>query len=348
MYRISKNGFTIIELLIVIAIIAILVTISIVSYSGITAKSKASSLQADLTNNAKIIKLYYAEFGSYPTAINPASNCPTAPTASSNYCLKFSTGNTLDYYAGTANSFSLQATNSGISYQISDLSSSTQTPAYVTNGLVMNYDPALTSSYPGSGTSLTDISGSANNANIASTVYAFSSGNGGSLNLNGSYITTSYIPPSNDYTIEMAYMVVGSGGLWWCPFGAEVWNSATGLVVYIDGTTSDLNFRIANSSILTVPGASYNKSQFNIYTFVKSSTAGASGVYINGSSKITGTLPNTTSTVPLYFGARHSNDGLGVTDKNNEYVGFIHVYNRAINQTEVTQNYNALRGRYGI
>lgn len=48
-----RKGFTIVELLIVLVIIAVLASLTIVAYSGLTSKSSTASLQSDLTNNAK-------------------------------------------------------------------------------------------------------------------------------------------------------------------------------------------------------------------------------------------------------------------------------------------------------
>jgi len=50
----KDNGFTIVELLVVIAVIGILAAITLVSYAGITARANASSAQA--AGNAVIVK----------------------------------------------------------------------------------------------------------------------------------------------------------------------------------------------------------------------------------------------------------------------------------------------------
>ena len=46
----NKQGFTIVELLIVIVVIAILAAITIVSYNGITNSANDSSVKSDLRN----------------------------------------------------------------------------------------------------------------------------------------------------------------------------------------------------------------------------------------------------------------------------------------------------------
>lgn len=123
------SGFTIVELLVVIVVIGVLAAITIVSYSGIKTKAIAASLQSDLSSSAQKLKLYYTEYGTYPSTLN-ASNCPTTPTADSKYCLKASSGNTLTYCPVTPySSFTLKAINtSGTGYVVTD-SSSPQTSA---------------------------------------------------------------------------------------------------------------------------------------------------------------------------------------------------------------------------
>ena len=49
------DGFTIVELLIVIVVIAILAAITIVAFNGIQDRARNSSIQTDLTNFAKKI-----------------------------------------------------------------------------------------------------------------------------------------------------------------------------------------------------------------------------------------------------------------------------------------------------
>ncbi len=62
----SRSGFTIVELLIVIVVIAILAAITIVAYNGIQQRAKFSKLQSDLGLIRKSLELYRAENNSYP------------------------------------------------------------------------------------------------------------------------------------------------------------------------------------------------------------------------------------------------------------------------------------------
>lgn len=64
----NSKGFTIVELLIVVVVIAILAAITIVSYNGITTKANASSAKATASTLQKKIELYQASEGRYPAA----------------------------------------------------------------------------------------------------------------------------------------------------------------------------------------------------------------------------------------------------------------------------------------
>ncbi len=61
------RGFTIVELLIVVVVIAILAAITIVAYNGITANARDSALKADLNTAAKKVGIAQAETGAYPS-----------------------------------------------------------------------------------------------------------------------------------------------------------------------------------------------------------------------------------------------------------------------------------------
>jgi len=57
-------------------------------------------------------------------------------------------------------------------------------PNIVTSGLVLQLDAANTKSYPGSGTTWTDLSGNGNNGTLTNSP-TFSSANGGIFTFNG-------------------------------------------------------------------------------------------------------------------------------------------------------------------
>ena len=64
----NGRGFTIVELLIVIVMIAILAAITIVAYTGITNRANDSIVQSDLASASKMFDVYYADNSRYPAA----------------------------------------------------------------------------------------------------------------------------------------------------------------------------------------------------------------------------------------------------------------------------------------
>lgn len=71
----KSRGFTIVELLIVIVIIAILAAITIVAYNGIQQRARNANRESDVDAIQKGLALYKAEYNSYPTSHpNPGSS----------------------------------------------------------------------------------------------------------------------------------------------------------------------------------------------------------------------------------------------------------------------------------
>lgn len=84
-----KKGFTIVELLIVIVVIAILAAISVVAYNGIQSRSKNSKTFSAVGQWVKAMELYKVDRGVYP----PQSSClGSMTTYPSNVCDGASTG----------------------------------------------------------------------------------------------------------------------------------------------------------------------------------------------------------------------------------------------------------------
>lgn len=87
-YPRASRGFTIVELLIVIVVIAILAAISVVAYSGIQQRARDAQRQNDIQAITKALELYYIDKGYYPvctgsTSIN-TSWCTTADASWAN------------------------------------------------------------------------------------------------------------------------------------------------------------------------------------------------------------------------------------------------------------------------
>lgn len=101
----KQTGFTIVELLIVIVVIAILAAITIVAYNGIQNRAKASAVQSDISQAVKQLETAKITSGT--------QQYPSVSTAN----LKSSNGVTLDYFYNTSgNTYCVTAANGSIRY----------------------------------------------------------------------------------------------------------------------------------------------------------------------------------------------------------------------------------------
>ena len=77
--RRGNSGFTLVELMIVVIILAILAAIIVPQFAGSTAEAKNSALDANLNSMRSMVEVYYQQHGVYP-GVN-ASSGGTPPRA---------------------------------------------------------------------------------------------------------------------------------------------------------------------------------------------------------------------------------------------------------------------------
>ena len=227
-------------------------------------------------------------------------------------------------------------------------------PRIVTDGLVLCLDAADKNSYTGSGTTWTDLSGQGNNGTLTNmSATPFDSGNGGSLVFDGvnDYVSFSSFNFGNELTV-------------FCFVRPESVNTISTIFANASGGSSTngirlfLNHFVTNSRRLTIEvgngtGGSALASQNNIITydtwnqvaFTLSKTTALGTVYHNGLSVGSGTLgvTNYNSNAAFRFGL--------FTDNQFPYKGRLSnylLYNRALTATEIQQNYNATKTRFGL
>ncbi|MFK8026597.1 MAG: type II secretion system protein [Gammaproteobacteria bacterium] len=82
--KLLSSGFTLVELLIVVIILAILAAVVFPQFSASTNDAKAAALQSNLTNIRSAIEFYYQEHGEYPgEKIATGATCGTGAAVSS-------------------------------------------------------------------------------------------------------------------------------------------------------------------------------------------------------------------------------------------------------------------------
>jgi len=76
-----KNGFTLIEILVVITIIGILSSILYASFGGARDEARNKSIQAEIKEVQLALELYKAQYGQYPATPSGACSTPVGATA---------------------------------------------------------------------------------------------------------------------------------------------------------------------------------------------------------------------------------------------------------------------------
>jgi prepilin-type N-terminal cleavage/methylation domain-containing protein len=114
------HGFTIVELLIVVVVIAILAAISVVAYTNIQNRAQASVLSSDLVNAAKQLKIDHTYSGSYPATIAAANGGQGLP-ASTGTTFRYSVNN-----SASPQTFCLSAFKGSMFYMVTESTSPTE------------------------------------------------------------------------------------------------------------------------------------------------------------------------------------------------------------------------------
>jgi hypothetical protein len=221
-------------------------------------------------------------------------------------------------------------------------------PYIIMDGLVLYLDAGITQSYPGSGTTWTDVNGLGprNNGTLTNGP-TFNSANGGSIVFDGTndFVTINqtlstpiticgfvkYNNQSQPYNtwinsfphnvLDISLNRIGGGQIYVYIGNGSGWQGVPGI---ISSTNMSVNtwYYVAyvsngSGSILYLNGANVGSSVY--------SPSGWGSRYYLGS-------------VELSFSPEYLNGNIGNTQ----------IYNRALTQSEITQNYNATKSRFGL
>ena len=246
-------------------------------------------------------------------------------------------------YAGSG--FAVRRVSSNGKFQITgDFDEWTGAPV-VDSSLKLWWDAGLSSSYSGSGSTFTDLSGNANTGTLNNSPTFNSLIGGGSLLFDGTNQTATIttLNLQQDFTLEtwvnqnalngFAMFGQGTGAV---SQGLHIWYTAAGTIRF-GMYGNDTDFTVSTST-----GVWYHM----VFTYNNSSPY-TKGFYLNAVAQ-SGTALQTqaayTGTGIFRLGATYSSGG----NYGSGYFQGAKAYNRILTADEVTTNYNALKGRYGL
>ena len=214
----------------------------------------------------------------------------------------------------------------------------------VVNGLVLWFDASIPSSYPGSGTTWSDLT---SNGNIGTLTNGptYSSANGGSIQFDG---VDDWVATNNStLTSPMTYNV------WVKWSGSNLFGTIIGNEDYYISNGFGIRRRSDNSYWLS-PGVGMPNilgyllplsvySNWHMVTGVLTGTIAI--IYLNGSYASQANWSTAvTSNRPFRIGANPTI----APDPFTGNIAAVQVYNRALSAQEVLQNYNATKTRFGL
>ena len=214
----------------------------------------------------------------------------------------------------------------------------------VTGNLSMYLDAGITSSYPGTGTAWTDLSGNSRNGTLTGGP-TYTSADGGSIVFDG---TNDFVQCTGSITATSATFVSwirrnGTQGQWDSILFSRG-TSVTGMNFY---TSNQLGYHWNNASAtyawnsgLTVPDLTWCMVAVSV-------TSTAATAYLCQSSGITSATNTVSHGSSTLNDIKIAQDDVGGRFFNGR-IATAMIYNRALTANEIQTNFNALRGRYGI
>ena len=208
--------------------------------------------------------------------------------------------------------------------------------AIATNGLMVQLDAADFSSYPGSGTTWYDRSGNGRNGTLRGGVSWVNSGLASYFNFSGA--NAQYIDQTSGGSVIYKDICI--------VFNVDAMNNNFGYLVS-RSTTSDTSLRVGANNIGN-PGNNGDWAE-SATTYYVNGVVDTNDVPISngqwyilgGENKNTGLLGSAWN---YFLGTGYTQGTRNLDGK----IAFVALYNRVLTASEHQQNYNALKGRYGV
>ena len=219
-------------------------------------------------------------------------------------------------------------------------------PRIIQDGLVLYLDAANTKSYPTTGTTWSDLSRRGNNGTLTNGP-TFNSLNGGGIVFDG---VDDYVSCGNNSNLQIEQGTISAWVKTTSPgagfrgiitkqnnYGLFTNNSV--LVTYDWGNTQ------TRSTGINIADGTWKNIAMSFTTNTGTPSNNAI-IYLNGSAILTTTIKQSNNTVEVQLA--RGGVSAGSTQLLNGNISTGLVYNRALSATEVLQNYNATKSRFGL
>jgi len=215
----------------------------------------------------------------------------------------------------------------------------------ITKDLVLYLDAGNINSYPGSGTTWTDLSGNGYNGTLVNGP-TYNSANNGYLIFNGS---------NQNVTIPNASIPTGNL-LSFCVWNYGITTQQSSVVESRDvNGTRTLNIHLpwsdgtvyfdCGGDRLSKAASSANYQGWHYWCFTKNVSTGQMKIFLDGVAwtNSTGNVGSINATTAARLCSYAIN-----TTYHNAYIGNVKIYNRALSTAEILQNYNIQKARFGL
>jgi len=220
-------------------------------------------------------------------------------------------------------------------------------PKVVTDGLVLYLDAANPKSYTSGSTAWRDLTRNGNTGTLTNGP-TFSSANGGNIVFDGvdDFVSTTYISNTfNNHTQTIWYKWNGINQLAGLIYLGNLTNSGMGLVIYngspSGGSGNQVGVLYGGLVFNAVPTTiTLNSNSWNYMVVTRNDTT--TKLY-NNSNLVGSTTSTPNSAVSYQF-----NYGNITSFAAGGNVSNINFYNRELTEQEIKQNFNAIKGRFGL
>lgn len=216
-------------------------------------------------------------------------------------------------------------------------------PPYITESLQFYVDAGLPLSYPGTGTTLYDISG--NSRNLTMNSLSYSSNDGGYIIFDGAHsadsVSTYTINFSTGFTVEVVAKFSGSGLEGLFAFNTPM----NGDYVNVQAQGDNIRWEVDSGSSFTTTGSLSSNTWYHVtcvYEGDSNNTSATARIYING-------VENNTASLGRSGQSQTSNFVLGLWDGYlNGNIALSRMYNKVLSPSEVLNNFNYTKNRFGL